>query len=141
MSGDCVSGSGGPGTCVLDPGVLERLRSELDDDEGWRLFLSNFLAHLPRRIEKLRGGLVHADYEVSMDAVLSLKISCQMVGAERLAGLALQLQRQLGVLAGREQAVSEWLQLIEMFEDIAALAGETGLLLGITVAAAAPSAG
>lgn len=129
MSGDCVNGSAGPGTCVLDPAVLERLRSELDDDEGWRLFLRNFLAHLPRRIEKLRGGLAHADYEVSMDAVLSLKISCQMVGAERLAGLALQLQGQLGVLAGPEEATPERLQLIEMFEDIAALAGHTGRVL------------
>lgn len=129
MSGDCVNGSAVPGTCVLDPAVLEQLRSELDDDEGWRLFLSNFLAHLPRRIEKLRGGLVHADYEVSMDAVLSLKISCQMVGAERLAGLALQLQGQLGVLAGPDQATPERLQLIEMFEDIAALAGHTGQVL------------
>jgi len=129
MSGDCVNGSAGTGTSVLDPAVLERLRSELDDDEGWRLFLSNFLAHLPRRIEKLRGGLVHADYEVSMDAVLSLKISCQMVGAERLAGLALQLQGQLGVLAGPEHAAPEGLQLIELFEDIAALAGQTGRVL------------
>ena len=50
MSGDCVNGSAGPGTCVLDPAVLERLRSELDDDEGWRSFLSNFLAHLPRSV-------------------------------------------------------------------------------------------
>lgn len=134
MSGDCVNGSAGPGICVLDPAVLERLRSELDDDEGWSLFLSNFLAHLPRRIEKLRGGLAHADYEVSMDAVLSLKISCQMVGAERLAGLALQLQGFLGELARPEQVTTEWLHLFEMFEDIAVLAAHTGRVLGESVA-------
>lgn len=120
---------------------MERLRSELDDDEGWRLFLRNYLAHLPRRLEKLRGGLAHADYEVSIDAVLSPKTFCQMVGGERLAGHALQLQGQLGLLAGPDQAAPELLQLIEMFEDIAVVAGETGLLLGMTVAAAAPSAG
>jgi len=134
MSGDCVNGSAGPGTCVLDPAVLERLRSELDDDEGWRLFLRNFLAHLPRRLEKLRSGLAHADYEVSMDAVLSLKISCQMVGAERLAGLALQLQQFLTVPAGPEIPLCVSPVQERVFEDISVVAGQTALVLGARVA-------
>lgn len=134
MSGDCDNGSGGPGTCILDPAVLERLRSELDDDEGWRLFLSNFLAHLPRRIEKLRGGLAHADYEVSMDAVLSLKISCQMVGAELLAELALRLQRSLSAPAGPETPFGVSAAQEQLFQGIYAVAGQTALLLGARVA-------
>ncbi|WP_314214327.1 Hpt domain-containing protein [Pseudarthrobacter equi] len=134
MSGDCINGSAGPGTCVLDPAVLERLRSELDDDEGWRLFLSNFLAHLPRRIEKLQDGLAHADYEVSMDAVLSLKISCQMVGAERLAGLALLLQRSLSTPDGPDEPICVSPELEQLFAEIFAVAEQTALALGVRAA-------
>lgn len=134
MSGDCITGSGSPVRCLVDPAVLEQLRRELDDDEGWLQFLSNYLAHLPRRIEKLRAGLEAADYELSMDAVLSLKISSQMVGAERLAVLAVQLQQSLGHVAGRDWDLAEWPELARLFEDISTLAGETGLLLGARAA-------
>jgi histidine phosphotransfer protein HptB len=81
---------------LLDPSVLERLREELDDDEGvWKVFVQNFIAYLPERNEKLRQALTTADVTGSMDAVLSLKTSCQMVGAERLAGLAIDLEQAL----------------------------------------------
>ncbi|MBT2248068.1 Hpt domain-containing protein [Arthrobacter sp. BHU FT2] len=106
----------------VDPAVLARLRRELDDDEGWFLFLRNFLNHLPRRIDKLRRGLAGADYEVSMDAVLSLKISCQMVGAERLAGMALQLQQSLTV--GPDGGLCEIPGLEQLVEEISLLAGQ-----------------
>lgn len=112
----------------VDPDVLARLRAELDDDEGWFLFVRNFLNHLPHRIEKLRRGLAGADYEVAMDAVLSLKISCQMVGAERLAGMALQLQQSLRV--GPDGALCEIPGLERLLEEISVLAEETGLVLG-----------
>lgn len=111
----------------VDPAVLARLRVELDDDEGWFLFVRNFLNHLPHRIEKLRRGLAGADYEVAMDAVLSLKISCQMVGAERLAGMALQLQQSLAV--GPDGALREIPGLERLFGDISGLAGHTSLHL------------
>jgi histidine phosphotransfer protein HptB len=66
------------------------------DDPGWLLFLECFLAQLPLRIQKLGTGLLTADHGLAMDAVLSLKISSQMVGAERLAGMAIHLQGFLG---------------------------------------------
>jgi hypothetical protein len=69
-----------------------------------------------------------------MDAVLSLKISCQMVGAERLAGLAVQLQRSLGAFSGGDWDASGSLELALLFEDIAVLAEETGMLLGAKAA-------
>jgi HPt (histidine-containing phosphotransfer) domain-containing protein len=115
---------------LVNPAVLEQLRSELDDDEGWLQFLNNFLAHLPRRMAKLRAGLETADYELSMDAVLSLKISCQMVGAERLADLAVQLQQCLGTFSSGDGDPAEQPELARLLEDIAVAAGETGLLLG-----------
>ncbi|MGK3649142.1 Hpt domain-containing protein [Pseudarthrobacter enclensis] len=116
----------------VDPAVLARLRRELDDDEGWFLFLRNFLEHLPRRIDKLRRGLAGADYEVSMDAVLSLKISCQMVGAERLAGMALRLQQSLS--AGPDGALCEIPGLEQMFEEISVVAGQAVFILEARVA-------
>ena len=81
---------------LLDQAVLERLRTELDDDDGvWKVFVQNFIEHLPNRTEKLRLTLTTGDLAGAMDAVLSLKTSSQMVGAERLAGLALDLERSL----------------------------------------------
>ncbi len=81
---------------LLDPAVLDRLRAELEDDDGvWQVFVQNFIEHLPHRTEKLRLTLTTGDLTGAMDAVLSLKTSSQMVGAERLAGLAMELERSL----------------------------------------------
>jgi HPt (histidine-containing phosphotransfer) domain-containing protein len=81
---------------LLDPSVLERLREELEDDEGvWKVFVQNFIAHLPERNENLRQALTTGDVKGAMDAVLSLKTSSQMVGAERLADLAIDLEQAL----------------------------------------------
>ncbi|WP_461187485.1 Hpt domain-containing protein [Arthrobacter sp. Z4-13] len=81
---------------LLDPSVLVRLREELDDDEGvWKVFVQNFIAHLPERSERLRQALTTGDLRGAIDAVLSLKTSSQMVGAERLAGLAMDLEQAI----------------------------------------------
>jgi HPt (histidine-containing phosphotransfer) domain-containing protein len=81
---------------LLDPAVLERLREELEGDEGvWRVFVQNFIGYLPERIERLRQTLTTGDFRGAMDAVLSLKTSSQMVGAERLAEMAIDLERAL----------------------------------------------
>jgi HPt (histidine-containing phosphotransfer) domain-containing protein len=81
---------------LLDPAVLERLREELDDDDGvWKVFVQNFIGYLPERTERLRQTLTTGDYKGAMDAVLSLKTSSQMVGASRLADMALDLERAL----------------------------------------------
>jgi HPt (histidine-containing phosphotransfer) domain-containing protein len=81
---------------LLDPAVLVRLREELDDDEGvWKVFVQNFIAHLPERTERLRQTLTTGDLRGAIDAVLSLKTSSQMVGAERLAGLAMDLEQDI----------------------------------------------
>ena len=81
---------------LLDPAVLDRLRTELDDDDGvWKVFVQNFIGHLPNRTERVRLTLTTGDLTGAMDAVLSLKTSSQMVGAERLARLAMDLERSL----------------------------------------------
>ncbi|QDG68025.1 MULTISPECIES: Hpt domain-containing protein [unclassified Pseudarthrobacter] len=86
----------GNGLPLLDPDVLDRLRTELEDDDGvWKVFVQNFIEYLPHRTEKLRLTLTTGDLAGAMDAVLSLKTSSQMVGAERLAGLAMELEQAL----------------------------------------------
>lgn len=84
------------GRPLVDPSVLDRLRAELEDDEGYSsVFVANFIDCLPARIAKLRLALTTGDLDGALDAVLSLKTSSQMVGAERLAGLAMDLERSI----------------------------------------------
>jgi histidine phosphotransfer protein HptB len=74
---------------LVDQSVLDRLRAELEEDEGYcSVFVGNFIDYLPHRIGHLKLALTTGDLDGSVDAVLSLKTSSQMVGAERLAGLA-----------------------------------------------------
>lgn len=90
---------------LLDSSVLDRLRGELDEDEGvWSVFVQDFVAHLPARTEKLRLALTTADLGGARNAVLSLKTSSQMVGAENLAGLALDLEHSLRAAARDDDA-------------------------------------
>jgi hypothetical protein len=74
---------------LLDRATLDRRRGELDDNEDmWTIFVTNFIAYLPTRTERLRLALATGDCPGPLDAVLGLKTSSQMVGAERPAGLA-----------------------------------------------------
>lgn len=82
---------------LVDQLVLERLKEELDENgEGYTgVFVANFIACLPRRIERLRLALTTGDWDGSFDAVLSLKTSSQLVGAEQLAFLATKLETEI----------------------------------------------
>ena len=81
---------------LVDRSVLDRLQEELEDDGGYsKVFVANFIKLLPERIARLRLALTTGDFRGSLDAVLSLKTSSQMVGAERLAGLALALEAEI----------------------------------------------
>jgi HPt (histidine-containing phosphotransfer) domain-containing protein len=81
---------------LVDQSVLDRLREELEDDEGYcSVFVGNFIESLPQRIGRLRLALTTGDLEGSVDAILSLKTSSQMVGAERLAALATDLEGEI----------------------------------------------
>lgn len=81
---------------LVDQSVLDRLHDELEEDGGYsKVFVGNFIECLPQRLSKLRLALTTGDLEGSVDAVLSLKTSSQMVGAERLAGLATDLESEI----------------------------------------------
>lgn len=84
------------GRPLVDKAVLDRLRKELEEDGGYcRIFVGNFIDYLPHRVGRLRLALTTGDLDASVDAVLSLKTSSQMVGAERLAGLATALEGEI----------------------------------------------
>ncbi|MDQ0675959.1 HPt (histidine-containing phosphotransfer) domain-containing protein [Pseudarthrobacter siccitolerans] len=88
--------SDGAGRPLVDESVLDRLRGELGEAEGYcRAFVGNFIDCLPHRIARLRRTLTIGDLDGSVDAVLSLKTSSQMVGAEQLAGLAMALEDEI----------------------------------------------
>lgn len=80
---------------LLGSTVLDSLRDEFDDEGVWTVFAHNFLTLLPDETERLRATLTTGDLPGARDAALRLRTSCQMVGAERLAGLALDLQWSL----------------------------------------------
>lgn len=91
---------------LLDAGVLEKLRSELEYDEGiWLTFLRSYIGELARRNGRLRLALTSGDSAGAMDATLSLRTSSEMVGAERLAAIAVDLQRSLRETAPDDAAI------------------------------------
>ncbi|MGX1162237.1 Hpt domain-containing protein [Arthrobacter sp. SLBN-100] len=84
------------GRPLVDQAVLNRLRDELGEDGGYcKVFVGNFIEYLPHRIGRLQLALTTGDLDGSVDAVLSLKTSSQMVGAERLARLAMALEGEI----------------------------------------------
>src|SRR5690242_7725778 len=55
---------------LVDQSVLDRLRDELEEEEGYsRVFVGNFIDYLPQRLGRLRLALTTGDLEGSMDAV------------------------------------------------------------------------
>lgn len=77
---------------VLDTEALSRLGEELGDSDTLRGFLRRYVAMLDQRIDRLERALSAQDHEGWMDAVLSLKTSSALAGAEALALEAAALQ-------------------------------------------------
>jgi histidine phosphotransfer protein HptB len=89
----------------LDRTVLDRLRADLEDDEGvWKTLVQSFIERLPYRVERLRLALATGDFAGAVDTVRSLKISSQRLGGERLADLAHGLQVDLHNSPGADPA-------------------------------------
>ena len=77
---------------VLDTRALDRLGEQLGDADALCGFLRRYLAMLDERIARLERALRTEDHEGWMDAVLSLKTSSALAGAEALAAEAAALQ-------------------------------------------------
>lgn len=77
---------------VLDAVALRRLAEQLEDDDVLCEFLRRYLGMLDQRIDRLERALIAQDREDWMDAVLSLKTSSALAGAQALAAEAALLQ-------------------------------------------------
>jgi HPt (histidine-containing phosphotransfer) domain-containing protein len=113
--------------------VLDKLRADLDEyEEVWKVFIQNFINALPGRIERLRSAMTTGDLSGAMDAVLSLKSASQMVGADRLAVLAAELE-----LAQRDRTRDADASIVlprlavEHLPRIKQRAGQTSYVLGL----------
>lgn len=91
---------------VLDDAALARLGEQLGDPDVLRRFLGRYLAMLEGRIDRLEQALAAADQDDWMDAVLSLKTSSSMAGAQALADQAAALQQ-------RDAACPSWRAPVE----------------------------
>ncbi|ATG50912.1 hypothetical protein CFK38_04740 [Brachybacterium vulturis] len=83
-----------PTAPVLDHDALRGLGEQLESSEILCGFLRRYLALLDQRLGRLERSLACADQEGWMDAVLSLKTSSTMAGAQALAQEADDLQRE-----------------------------------------------
>jgi hypothetical protein len=97
---------GTPALPLLDPSVLDELEDELPG--AARRFAGDFARLWGRRRDRLAETVAARAKDEALDAVLSLKVSSMMVGAQRLARVAACLESSLrtgegdaGVLCGQ----------------------------------------
>lgn len=64
--------------------TLQNLSAELGDPQAALRFLTKYLTLLPVRIERITEGLKHHDLASTTDALLSLKITSAMIGAQTI---------------------------------------------------------
>lgn len=87
---------------VLDLSVLRELEEELGGSGVAHNFARDYIGIWEKRLRYLERSVEDNDPDTAMDAALSLKNSALMVGAKRLAKLAIEVQRLVknGDLAG-----------------------------------------
>ncbi|EMY35353.1 hypothetical protein D477_004976 [Arthrobacter crystallopoietes BAB-32] len=84
-----------PDLPLIDPHVLEDLASQLESTTPALTFAQDFVLAWPGRCVRLSESVAGRDLAAAMDAVLSLKIASTMVGAAKLARLALDLEGEI----------------------------------------------
>lgn len=77
-----------PAGPAFDATVLQRLASDLEDEGFAVVFASCYRRMLPGRLARITRSLDDGDVDCALDATLSLKVSCLVVGACQLAELA-----------------------------------------------------
>jgi HPt (histidine-containing phosphotransfer) domain-containing protein len=90
---------------VLDLSVLRELEEELGGSGVAHNFARDYISIWEKRLRYLERSVEDNDPDAAMDAALSLKNSALMVGATRLAKLAIEVQRLVknGDFAGVQQ--------------------------------------
>lgn len=80
---------------LVDPAALQDLGAQLDSPAVAKGFARDYTKMWDQRYQTLASALENGDLARSMDAVLSLKTSSEMVGGLRLAQLAGELETAL----------------------------------------------
>lgn len=81
---------------IVDHAVLAELRAELDAGI-YHGFITDYIGLLPRRLTRLEQAVQSMDGDAATDAIISLKTSSLMVGAVRLAALAVDFESRLNI--------------------------------------------
>jgi HPt (histidine-containing phosphotransfer) domain-containing protein len=111
---------------VVDKDFLLGLASEREQGDGCRqVFVADFISGLPRRVDRLRLALSTADPEGALEAARALKVASQMVGAERLAGMMLDLEEKLRCQAFEGPATRLPKLAVEFFKPVTRCAART----------------
>jgi hypothetical protein len=78
---------------ILDLSVLRELEDEMGGTGVARNFARDYISIWDKRLRYLERSVEDNDPDAAMDAALSLKNSALMIGATRLAKLAIEVQR------------------------------------------------
>ena len=113
-----MTGCEGCRGALVDPAVLQGLLSELGDAGGTSAFVREYVAMLPLRLSRLHHALDERNLDDAVNAVLSLKISSDMVGAVCLRRLAAELEASLKLLPDGNHLVDLDPQLSEIDQHV-----------------------
>jgi HPt (histidine-containing phosphotransfer) domain-containing protein len=80
---------------VFDPSALHSLTGHDRDEELALVLAGRYLRLLPERVRRIAAALHAQDPDEAMDAVLSLKVSSDTLGARELGALGATLERHL----------------------------------------------
>ena len=80
---------------VISLETIRTLEQDLDSRDAAGNIIAQYVALWPHRLNRLATSIQQGDRPASLDAILSLKVSSQTVGAQRLANLALCLENHL----------------------------------------------
>ena len=125
-NGVCLPASGIPGGMahnesesaalpVLNLDVLHDLEEDMGNTGVAHNFARDYIQIWDKRRTYLEASVAHDDADATMDAVLSLKNSAMMVGASRLAQLAVNMERL--VKSGDLSAVRRLLPFVALTGD------------------------
>jgi HPt (histidine-containing phosphotransfer) domain-containing protein len=79
---------------VLDDGALQTLTDEAGEDTAQK-FMEEYLVMLPVQAAKIFKGLTRGDTETTLEALISLRVSSGMAGAQRLEAYCGSLESAL----------------------------------------------
>ncbi|GAB15592.1 hypothetical protein ARGLB_085_02770 [Arthrobacter globiformis NBRC 12137] len=79
---------------VLDDGALQDLTEEAGEEVAQK-FMEEYLVMLPVRAAKIFKGLTRGDTDTTLEAIISLRASSGMAGAQRLEAYCRSLESAL----------------------------------------------